>query len=127
VTVSNLTDVPIFCSEQRAHDSLVVVEDPLVSKLVCAILRRQGYSVMCVEAPEVMKRLCGRDRFADILVTNAPAPFLEFADQIRLLYLSSCPDPRLEAQFSSCRMVRKPFTPADLVHAVAELEAVRRT
>jgi hypothetical protein len=82
---------------------------------------------MCAEAPEVMKRLCGRDRLADILVTNAPAPFLEFADQIRLLYLSSCPDPRLKAQFSSCRMVRKPFTPADLVHAVAELEAVRRT
>jgi hypothetical protein len=49
---------------------------------------------------------------------------MEFAEWIRLQYLSSLPDPRLEGRFGSCRAVRKPFAPEELARAVEELEAL---
>jgi DNA-binding response OmpR family regulator len=108
---------------EAQHESLVVVEDPLVSNLVRAVLRRRGYRVMPAEIAEVPALLRGPEPFTGILVTNLPAAFLEFADAIRrILYLSSSPDPRLEALFPNCRVVRKPFAPEELVRAVEELE-----
>lgn len=106
---------------EQHRESLVVVEDPLVSNLVRAVLRRQGYSTILAEPTEVMRLLRGPEPFTGILVTNLPGSFAEFA-AIRLLYLSSFPDPRLEAFFPSCRVVRKPFAPEELVRAVEELE-----
>lgn len=79
---------------------------------------------MTAEPLEVRTLLGGPKPPADILVTNSPALFLEFADTVRLLYLSSSPDPRLEALFPDCRVVRKPFAPEELVRAVEQLEAL---
>jgi DNA-binding response OmpR family regulator len=108
---------------ERLQDSIVVVEDPLISNLVRAVLRKHGYSVVLADAAEVMRRfLRAPELFAGILVTNSPGSFLEFAGAIRLLYLSSSPDPRLEALFLSCRVVRKPFAPEELVRAIEQLE-----
>jgi DNA-binding response OmpR family regulator len=107
---------------EQHHESLVVVEDPLVSNLVRAVLRKRGYSVTFAEPAQVMKLLRGTEPFTGILVTNSPGFFVECAAAIRLLYLSSSPDPRLEALFPSCRVVRKPFAPEELVRAVEELE-----
>jgi DNA-binding response OmpR family regulator len=109
---------------ETQQESLVVVEDPQISNLVRAVLRRRGYRVIAVEPARVLVLLRGREPFTGILVTNSPAAFLEFADAVRLLYLSSLPDPRMEALFLSCRVVRKPFAPAELVRAVEELEAL---
>jgi hypothetical protein len=109
---------------ERQHESLVVVEDPLVSNLVRAVLRKRGYSVTFAEPGQVMKLLRGTEPFPGILVTNSPGFFAECAAAIRLLYLSSSPDPRLEALFPSCRVVRKPFAPEELVRAVEELEGL---
>ena len=111
------------CMEKK-QESLVVVEDPLVSKLVRAVLRRRGYRITPAGIPQVLALLRRPEPFTGILVTNSPGPFLEFADGLRLLYLSSSPDPRMEALFASCRVVRKPFAPEDLVCAVEELEAL---
>lgn len=109
---------------ERHRESLVVVEDPLVSNLVRAVLRKQGYSIILADPAEVERLLRGPEPFTGILVTNSPGSFAEFAGAIRLLYLSSFPDPRIEAFFQSCRVVRKPFAPAELVRAVEELEAL---
>ena len=109
---------------ERHDESLVVVEDPLVSNLVRAVLRKRGYSVTLAEPAQVMKLLRGPEPFSGILVTNSPGFFVDCAAAIRLLYLSSSPDPRLEALFPSCRVVRKPFAPEELVQAVEELEAL---
>jgi DNA-binding response OmpR family regulator len=105
------------------HRTLVVVEDPLVSNLVRAVLRKQGYSVVVANPSEAadLLRLPGED--AGILVTNLPVIFREFAETVPLLYLSSNPDPQLEGQFRFCRVVRKPFAPSELVKAVNELAA----
>jgi hypothetical protein len=94
----------------------------LVSSLVRAVLRKRGYRVTPATTPEVLGLLRGPEPFTGILVTNLPAPFLEFADDLRFLFLSSSPDPRTEALVPSCRVVRKPFVAEELVRAVEELE-----
>jgi hypothetical protein len=109
---------------ETEHESLVVVEDPLISNLVGAVLRRRGYRATPATIPEVLVLLRRPEPFGGILVTNSPGSFLEYADGLRLLYLSSSPDPRMEVLFSSCRVVRKPFTPEELVRAVEELEGL---
>ena len=108
---------------EARHDPLVVVEDPQVSNLVRAILRKRGYSVMLADPPELLTLLRNPEPFGGVVVTNSPGLFREFADAIRLLYLSSSPDPKLEALFPNCRAVRKPFAPEELVRAVEELKA----
>jgi len=101
-----------------------VVEDPLVSNLVRAVLRRRGYSVTLAEPAQVLRLLRELEKFPGILVTNSPGSFLEFAGAIRLLYLSSSPDPSIEALFPICRVIRKPFAPEELVRKVEELEGL---
>jgi len=109
---------------EEVQESFLVVEDPLVSNLVRAILRRRGYSVTLAEPSQALALLRGPEAFGGVLVTNSPALFREFADAIRLLYLSGAPDPRLEALFPNCRAVRKPFDPEELVRAVEELQTL---
>lgn len=101
---------------------LVVVEDLLIANLVRAVLRREDYTVTVADIGEASALLRRPDPFDGILVTNRPSLFLDFADSVRLLYLSSAPDPQLHARFRRCRVVRKPFAPADLVEAVRELD-----
>jgi DNA-binding response OmpR family regulator len=106
---------------KRGLGSLIIVEDPLISNLVRAVLRKEDHSVIAAAAAEALDLLRGPEPFEGILATNTPAYFTDFADTLRLLYLSSAPDPQMEALFRRCRVVRKPFAPADLVQAVREL------
>ena len=108
------------CVKQKEM-SLVVVEDVLISKLVRTVLQKHGYSVVTVgpsEATGILRSAAAPD---EILLTNAPSHFLEFAERIPLLYLTSSPDPDVAAAFRSCRVVRKPFAPHELVAAVESL------
>lgn len=100
---------------------MLVVEDPLISKLVRAVLRKQGYAVVVAEPSEATEMLRSPETGGQILLTNSPAIFLEFATKTPLLYLSSAPNPQLEAAFRQCRVVLKPFSPNELVRAVGEL------
>jgi DNA-binding response OmpR family regulator len=109
---------------QTSRHTLVVVEDPLISNLVRTLFRKQYYAVILANVAEAMDLIHDSEPFEGILVTNRPALFAGLADSLRLLYLSSTPDPELEALFSRCRAVRKPFLPAELVQAVRELEAM---
>ena len=100
--------------------TLVIVEDFLISKLVRAVLQKKGYPVVVAEPSDAAGLLRSEGR-CGILLTNSPAIFLEFADKVPLVYLTSFPDPDLQAQFRDCRVVRKPFAPEDLIQAVGEL------
>jgi len=108
-------------SAPQKEKALVVVEDVLVSKLVRTVLQKHGYSVVTVGPSEATGILRSANAPEEILLTNAPSHFLEFAEKIPLLYLTSSPDPEMQAAFRSCRVVRKPFAPDELVEAVAEL------
>jgi len=105
--------------------TVLVVEDPLVSKLVKSVLQRHGYEVKMAARAEAAALLEQPDSDIGILLTNSPAIFLEFCERVPLLYLTSSPDMLLESAFNWCRVVIKPFVPEDLVRAVSELaEAV---
>lgn len=117
-----MTTVPAPSAvDERGRVSLgnvVVVEDPLVSKLVRAVLQRHGYSVRLADALDAASLLQAGDT---VLVTNTPATFLEFATRVPLVYLTSQPDVLVRAAFRNCRVVVKPFLPEDLVQAVGTL------
>jgi CheY-like chemotaxis protein len=104
----------------QKQETLVVVEDFLISKLVGALLRKQGYPVV-VAGPSEAAGLLRSEARCGILLTNSPAIFLEFAEKVPLVYLTSFPDPDLQAAFRDCRVVRKPFAPGELIQAVGEL------
>jgi DNA-binding response OmpR family regulator len=101
--------------------TVVVVEDPLVSKLVRAVLQRCGYQVTLAAPEEAAALLAAPESNIGALVTNSPEAFLEFSDRVPLLYLSSSPDALMAAAFRSCRVVVKPFVPEELVRAVRDL------
>ena len=61
------------------------------------VLRRRGYRVTSATTPEVLRLLRGPEPFTRILVTNSPAPLLEFADDLRLLCPFNSSDPRMDA------------------------------
>jgi hypothetical protein len=109
---------------QGDQPPLVVVEDPLISNLVRTLLRRQEYMVRTSGVADAIELLRRPESFHGILVTNTPAFFIDFADRLRVLYLSGVPDPGIEALFPRCRVVRKPFAPADLLQAIKDLEAM---
>jgi len=92
----------------------------MIQKLIREILVRQGYSVASLSPMQAMEQAL--DRRGDfILITNTPAPFLELAGTIPLLYISGYPDRQLAARFRRCRVLPKPFHPPDLLEAVGEL------
>lgn len=101
--------------------TVLVVEDPLVSRLVRSVLQRHGYDVKLATPSEAAALLEEPNSEVGILLTNAPRAFLEFSERVPLLYLTSSPDALLQAAFDSCRVVVKPFIPEDLVRAVGEL------
>lgn len=109
------------CHTPAPSGTVVVVEDPLVSRLVRAVLQRHGYQVKLAAPAEARALLDAPDSTVGVLVTNTPQPFLEFGDRIPLLYLTSSPDFLMEAAFRACRVVVKPFVPEDLVRAVGAL------
>jgi hypothetical protein len=123
VVVTSVSAKRLFLNmRQGSQNTLVVVEDPLIGNLVRMVLRRRDYTVILANATEAMDLICEGERFDGILVTNRPALFAGLGDTLRLLYLSSTPDPELGALFRRCQLVRKPFLPAELVEAIKELE-----
>jgi hypothetical protein len=106
--------------DEMLQPTIVVVEDQLISNLVRAVLARRGYDVRVADtgaAEAILRRPEGQA----ILVTNAPADFLEFSGRVPLVYVTSNPDPRWQSAFRDCRVVAKPFTPQGLTEAVTAL------
>ena len=101
--------------------TVLVVEDPLVSKLVRAVLQKHGYEVKVRTEAEAAALLQAGDSQVGVLLTNSPEAFLEFGSQVPLLYLTSSPNVLFQAAFRACRVVVKPFVPDELVRAMGVL------
>jgi hypothetical protein len=80
--------------------------------------------VMRAGARQAAAELGSAESGVSVLISNAPAEFLEFAESVPLVYLSSTPDAALAARFRACRTVRKPFRAQTLLEAIEELTGV---
>ena len=100
---------------------ILVVEDPFVRTFLRTVLQRQGHSVVTGDAAGSCDQLNDGRMTPDIVITNRPEAFLEFATRLPLLYLASCPDEQLAARFAHCRILQKPFRNEELLAAVEQL------
>jgi hypothetical protein len=104
-----------------AATDILIAEDPFVSSFLRTVLQRQGHKVVIAEARNAGELLRRRSIAPNVVITNRPEVFLEFAGSVHLLYLAAAPDARLASQFLNCRVLRKPFLNGDLLEAVEEL------
>ncbi|MCU1233213.1 MAG: response regulator receiver protein [Candidatus Solibacter sp.] len=74
-----------------------------------------------MEAPQGVDLLRSGDCGIGLLITNVPARFTEFADRVPLLYIAAFPDPNEVSPFRTCRVLRKPFHPEQLINCVEQL------
>lgn len=100
-----------------------MVEDPLVQKFLRSVLFRSGYQVVEASPGTALSLVAGCQEDVRLVITNTPAVFLPVADRILMLYVAACPDYVLAVRFPTCRVLRKPFHPADLLRAVEDLAA----
>jgi len=107
--------------QKAALGCALIVEDPIIRRFVGGILKREGHPVAESGLEDALQTLRDAPGAVSLLITNAPAPFLEFAETLPLIYIASSPDPALADRFHHHRTLRKPFRPADLVLCAAEL------
>jgi len=105
---------------------ILIVEAPVIQQFLHVVLDREGYKP--VEAgPQLALQLMERSSPpVGLVITNTPGIFLPFAEQVPLIYLAACPDFALAARFRTCRVLQKPFHPADLLEAVKSLRVSSR-
>ena len=84
------------------------------------MLQKHGHKVVIGDAARASE-LLRQGMAADMVITNQPEVFLEFARILPMLYIAASPDPELASQFSICRVLRKPFHNAELLAAVEQL------
>jgi DNA-binding response OmpR family regulator len=100
---------------------IVVVEDPFVRNFLRAVLVRRGYRVLPGDVRQGLAALRDSSQKVQLLITNVPAAFTEFADLVPLLYLAALPDPSLALPYRKSRVLSKPFHPDELLALVQEL------
>ena len=93
----------------------------MIRRFVGGILKREGYRVLEADVGEAVRSLREDPAAVTLLVTNVPGQFVEFGDRVRIIYVATSPDPALAARFRCCRILRKPFAPADLAACADEL------
>lgn len=103
--------------------TIVVIEDPFIRRYLRDLLVRYGFRVIGSDVTAVTEMLRSGSEHVNLIITNKPAEFLAFGDQVPVLYLSAMPDLGLAAQFLHCRTISKPFRPEQLVEAVRDLTA----
>jgi DNA-binding response OmpR family regulator len=111
---------------------LIVDDEPLVLRLCCSILARQGYEVLGANNGEEAIRFCeDGERKPHLLLSDIIMPKLRGTDlaeriasiypEIRVLYMSGFDGreiPEYEALRRSSKLIPKPFTPRELLLAV---------
>jgi len=96
---------------------VLIVEDPLVRRLIGGILKRSGFSVIEAGTVRAIEMLEGEKEEVALLVTNVPEHFLKWSQTVALVYVASFPDPSKAGKFRRCRMLPKPFHPQALTDA----------
>jgi hypothetical protein len=110
-----------FLVNRPSSVRILVAEDPFVVTFLRTVLQRRGHKVISGEAVASGDLLRERQITADMVITNRPDAFLDFAPWLPLLYLASDPDQQLARHFSHCRVLRKPFRNEELLAAVEQL------
>ena len=105
---------------------ILVVEDPLIRRLIDGILTRGGYAVVEAEPRRALELLQDETERFEVLVTNAPELFVDCGPKVALLYVTSFPEPQWAEKFARCRILPKPFPPHQLLGLTQELLAVEQ-
>ena len=125
-------DSPAFDAPGGSETVLIVDDEPLVLRLSCSILARQGYEVLGANSAEEALRFCeDRGRELHLLLSDIIMPKLrgtklaervsEIYPAIRVLYMSGFDGreiPEYEILCRSAKLISKPFTPKELLLAV---------
>jgi hypothetical protein len=112
---------PPFSRAGQISAMILVAEDPYINTFLRAVLQRHGHHVVTSDPEQASDLMRSGGVKADLVVTNRPEVFLPFAETLPLVYIAATPDPALALQFSTCRVLRKPFRNDDLLEAVGEL------
>lgn len=102
---------------------IAVIEDPFIRKLVRDILSPRGFVVRELLAQNAINLIRSGPEHINLLITNTPAEFLSYCEDVPVLYLAAAPIPEVAARFKRCRMLCKPFHPDQLIAAVEDLTA----
>jgi two-component system cell cycle sensor histidine kinase/response regulator CckA len=112
---------------------LVVDDEPAVINLVKLILEAAGYSVLAASnGQQALALFENRSHSIDLLLTDISMPGIsglelacrvsEAIPQLPVIFMSGChPESphieflRREGPFSDCKVIRKPFTPTQLL------------
>ena len=103
-----------------APGRILVVEDPAIRSFLRVLLTKQGYLIAHADADRAVEMI-RLDEQPDLLITDVPDAFLEFADRLPLLYTTTCPDLHVAKKFPAFQVLIKPFKQADLLAAVKTL------
>jgi hypothetical protein len=106
---------------RQAGPVILAVEDLFIVHYLDQLLTPHGYAVIGAGVRQAAALLGSGESGVSLLISNAPEEFLEFAECIPVVYLSSAPDPSVGARLRACRTVRKPFRAQTLLEAIEEL------
>jgi hypothetical protein len=118
---SAVSGPPPLLPEESVAANILVAEDPVVSSFLRAVLQKHGHKVVLGEAARASELLGQGSIAPDLVITNRPDAFLQFAGKLPLLYIAASPDSELAKQFLNCRVLRKPFRNEALLEAVEDL------
>ena len=108
---------------------LLVEDEPVIRRLVAEMLRRQGYEVLVAGTPDEAIQLCAAPQAIDLLLTDVVMPGMngpELASRLaleRVLFISGYPADAIAGRGllpADATILRKPFSAADLLGAVAD-------
>jgi len=127
------TESDIAFDAPNGSESILIVDDePVVLRLCCSILSRQGYQVLSAGNGEEALKVChDQERALHLLLSDIIMPKLRGTDLaervlrifpgIRVLYMSGFDGreiPEYDSLRRRARLIPKPFTPRDLLVAV---------
>ncbi len=129
--VSTPDELP-FDAPLGAETVLIVDDEPLVLRLCCSILARQGYHVLGAASAQEALQFCEKGApKLHLLLSDVIMPKIRGVDlaervsviypEIRILFMSGFDNrqiPEYEALRSQARLIAKPFTARELLLAV---------
>jgi CheY-like chemotaxis protein len=122
--------------DQEAPTILVVDDEPAIRDIASRILRRAHYTVLTApDGPSALRLASEHPGTIHYLLTDVVMPYMpgnELAHRLtairpstRVLYMSGYAEPMLaDGTSTQVRLLDKPFTPDQLLTALADLEAV---